>query len=259
MTLNDEIESMLSGTEAPEQQRVTELAARYPYFTLPSVLMAKRGGMPSDPDMRRSIMTAIALNSPDATAMRQALDPDADDMANFYPPEPTAVTPSTDDTISKFLDTYGSTDPREEEMLTRMIFNPVPDYAQQLAREEELNTPKPDEAPAGSQDSLINDFILKSRAADGHFPPVDTPAAIESKPQPEHTQPLDKPERTDDSMLSESLAKMYIAQHRYAKAYEIISNLNLNFPEKSIYFADQLRFLSKLMLIQQHIDGAQQQ
>jgi len=56
------------------------------------------------------------------------------------------------------------------------------------------------------------------------------------------------------STLSESLAKIYIKQRRYAKAYEIISDLSLKFPEKSVYFADQLRFLQKLMINQSHID-----
>ena len=52
-------------------------------------------------------------------------------------------------------------------------------------------------------------------------------------------------------MLSESLAKMYIQRRNYAKALEIIENINLNFPEKSIYFADQIRFLRKLVLNEQ--------
>ncbi|MDE5573889.1 MAG: tetratricopeptide repeat protein, partial [Muribaculaceae bacterium] len=54
-----------------------------------------------------------------------------------------------------------------------------------------------------------------------------------------------------DTLLSQSLAKIYVKQHRYDKAYEIISQLSLNYPEKSCYFADQLRFLKKLMITQQ--------
>lgn len=49
------------------------------------------------------------------------------------------------------------------------------------------------------------------------------------------------------SSLSESLAKIYIRQGRYRRAYEILSDLNLKNPEKSIYFADQLRFLRKVI------------
>jgi hypothetical protein len=58
--------------------------------------------------------------------------------------------------------------------------------------------------------------------------------------------PAAKPE----SSLSESLAKIYIKQGRYERAFEIISDLNLNYPEKSVYFADQLRFLQKLIALQ---------
>ena len=60
--------------------------------------------------------------------------------------------------------------------------------------------------------------------------------------------PIEQPVERDDSMLSESLAKMYIKRRNYSKALEIIENINLNFPEKSIYFADQIRFLRKLVL-----------
>jgi hypothetical protein len=54
--------------------------------------------------------------------------------------------------------------------------------------------------------------------------------------------------QNDSSLLSESLAKVYIARGKYLKALEIIESINLNFPEKSIYFADQIRFLRKLVL-----------
>ena len=60
------------------------------------------------------------------------------------------------------------------------------------------------------------------------------------------------PDSSGDSLLSESLAKIYIRQHRYDKALEIIQSLSLNFPEKSIYFADQIRFLKKLILNQEY-------
>ena len=59
---------------------------------------------------------------------------------------------------------------------------------------------------------------------------------------------INDPTHIDDSMLSESLAKMYIAQHKYSQALEIFQRLNLNYPENSIYFADQIRFLTKLVL-----------
>lgn len=55
-------------------------------------------------------------------------------------------------------------------------------------------------------------------------------------------------EELDDSFFTETLAKIYIKQQRYGKALEIIRKLNLKYPKKSIYFADQIRFLAKLVL-----------
>ena len=52
----------------------------------------------------------------------------------------------------------------------------------------------------------------------------------------------------DDSYFTETLAKIYIKQRRYGKALEIIRKLNLKYPKKSIYFADQIRFLEKLVI-----------
>ena len=55
-------------------------------------------------------------------------------------------------------------------------------------------------------------------------------------------------EELDDSYFTETLAKIYIKQRRYGKALEIIRKLNLKYPKKSIYFADQIRFLEKLVI-----------
>jgi len=52
----------------------------------------------------------------------------------------------------------------------------------------------------------------------------------------------------DDDFFSETLAKIYLKQERYDKALEIIRKLNLLYPEKNRYFADQIRFLEKLII-----------
>lgn len=52
----------------------------------------------------------------------------------------------------------------------------------------------------------------------------------------------------EDTFFTETLAKIYIKQGKYEKAYEIIEHLSLNYPKKNSYFADQLRFLKKLII-----------
>jgi hypothetical protein len=50
-----------------------------------------------------------------------------------------------------------------------------------------------------------------------------------------------------DREISESNAKNLIKEHKYKQAIEILTALNLNNPKKSVYFADQIRFLEKVI------------
>jgi hypothetical protein len=60
---------------------------------------------------------------------------------------------------------------------------------------------------------------------------------------------LSEAEKADTGIFfSETLAKIYLKQKKYDKALEIILKLNLEYPEKSCYFADQIRFLEKLII-----------
>lgn len=53
--------------------------------------------------------------------------------------------------------------------------------------------------------------------------------------------------RLDENLFTETLAGIYIKQHRYREAIEIIRSLSLTFPNKSSYFADQIRYLEKIV------------
>jgi len=53
---------------------------------------------------------------------------------------------------------------------------------------------------------------------------------------------------TDEGYFTETLARIYIKQGRYSKALEIIRRLSLVYPKKNAYFADQIRFLEKLII-----------
>ena len=57
----------------------------------------------------------------------------------------------------------------------------------------------------------------------------------------------DNDKEGDENYFTETLAQIYIKQGRYSKALEIIKRLNLNY-QKNAYFADQIRFLEKLII-----------
>ena len=51
----------------------------------------------------------------------------------------------------------------------------------------------------------------------------------------------------ENSSFTETLANIYIKQGKYEKAVEIIKRLCLEYPNKNRYFADQIRFLEKII------------
>ncbi len=251
--LLDKLKELLADKSLPVDDRwVDDMAAACPYFTLPAAMQLERTPGLSE-ERRHMLMQRVALGSACPDMLYRLTEPLGALQSDFYPPANDKPAPTTDEAISMFIDNYGGSDDREEAILERLIFNPTPDYAQILAEEEERSLPSADEAGAGDQDSLINAFILKSRDNNGRFPMAEEEDAAPAQAEEVREESIQPPVQQDESLLSESLAKIYIKQHRYSKAFEIISNLSLKYPEKSIYFADQLRFLQKLIINQQYL------
>ena len=221
-----------------------EALAEAPYFVNAALLLLRHGGAAIDAEEKAALQRRLALAASDRRTLSYADLGDA--FADFYPPAESTSAPATDDVIDTFLRTYGNVTPEEEKQLERMIFNPTPDYAELLARQEQSELPdEADDEEPGSQDALINAFIRSQHPATHQ--PLEESEALAAD---DEKQPAAMPEPSDDSLLSESLAKIFIKKHRYERAYEIISGLSLKFPKKSAYFADQLRFLQKLIINQ---------
>ncbi len=225
------------------------MLAAYPYMPLPAMLELKRNTDISD--QRKSLlMQHVALTASSPLPLHRIANADTPVRPDFYPEPAPVITPDTNQAIDKFISNYCSSQKNEEEILERLIFNPTPDYSQLLADEEERSVPDNAQTEGSDQDSLINAFIIKSRQQ-GHFPAASE-AVAQQQQAPKPTPPSTPKPHSDETLLSESLAKIYIKQHRYQRAFEIISNISLKYPEKSVYFADQLRFLQKLIINQQY-------
>ena len=227
-----------------------------PYYIYPAMLRLKTQHADLHPDVVSALKTHIALNTADPSAAAMFVDLDGDDWANIYPAAEAPQAPATDSAIDTFLNTYGHTSPGEEALLEKLIFNPTPDYSEVLAAEEQkaaaVSSPEPaDEdvaAPAAdAQSAAIDAFISSHPAAPQAHKPNPEP---EPEPRPKTEAHKVPQQHAPKTTLSESLAKIFIKQGRYERAYEIISDLNLKNPEKSVYFADQLRFLQKLIELQ---------
>ena len=242
------IDEALAGNIPLQKEDAMAVVSDYPYFT-PVAIALLKGDCGLSQEEREKITALAATSIPDREELFNHTGKDADKFADFYPEEEKGDE-STMDTISHFLDTFGNDDENEIKALEQLIFNPVPDYAQLLAKEEEGSAPAEGELDAANmseKDLRINKFIAKSKKQSGRFPTEGreevVPYEVTEAPSPKVAG-----DNADSSLLTESLAKIYIRQHRYEKALEIIMSLSLNFPEKSIYFADQMRFLKKLIV-----------
>lgn len=231
-----------------------------PYFIFDGLLELRDHAAGLSAGELRRLKERIALNAADPAAASALANLTGDDWLSLYPAADTLRRPDTGSAIETFLNTFGSQNASETAQLEKLIFNPTPDYATTLAMQEERSDAPA--APATEQDAMLDAFIAShpdgtAFAVEAAEAAVEV-ASVPPVPQPEPEAPAvdtaaakPAPVAPISSSLQESLAKSYIRQGRFQKAYDIISELNLNNPEKSAYFADQLRFLQKIIRIQQ--------
>ena len=113
-----------------------------------------------------------------------------------------------------------------------------------LAAEKNNATQKPGEHSHEQQegeatDVLIDQFIQKQG---------DRRIKLKNK----NDNDLQKPDLAADNVsqqgaFTETLARIYIKQGKFEHAIEIIRRLSLKYPKKNRYFADQIRFLEKII------------
>lgn len=151
------------------------------------------------------------------------------------------------------IDTFLATLPEEHTQQTGLDY--AMDYTAYLMQEDESQEEKSEEqeeVPQLHGHELIDGFIRKSELPDAanekrNFSEVAY-EEMEEADEEEETSEMSAAEEIDNSCFTETLARIYIKQHRYEKALEIIKKLSLNNPKKNTYFADQIRFLEKLII-----------
>lgn len=144
--------------------------------------------------------------------------------------------------IDNFLDSIPQEEKKEKKKRCPTPADAAVDYVAYLLETEggEENEHK-EETPQLKGQSLIDNFIENDK---GKIVLSETPQFL---PQIDDSDPNEE-KSGDESYFTETLARIYIKQGRYSKALEIIRRLSLNYPKKNAYFADQIRFLEKLII-----------
>lgn len=109
--------------------------------------------------------------------------------------------------------------------------------AQEAARQSKLQAPSP--KPTNRSDDLLDTFI--NDTGDKRIKLRNTEEGDLQKPAPVSEL------LPSQGTFTEALARIYIKQGKFDHAIEIIRRLSLKYPKKNSYFADQIRFLEKLM------------
>lgn len=221
-------ERSLSGLE--------NLVEEYPYFQTAHLLLAKNRYLTRREEFEKNLAkTAVFC----ADRSRFFYFINNDKYARFFPKE-TVSSPvdRTQALLNAYLDTF-SEEPREiPEIETSIVSTDYFTYLQSLEEEPDGEIAEARQNEFKHQD-IIDSFLEKAAANEITINSLER--------EPAETQEVDA-EPGNDGFLTETLAKIYIKQKKYEQALTIIRQLSLNFPKKSVYFADQIRFLELLIL-----------
>ena len=241
--LSDYVDGQRS-LDAASLQELVQLARRYPYFQTVRLLYLKnlselRSIRYAD-ELRRN-----AVYMPDRRRLFSYLD-NGEYLwsSHLHRAECAGKTieqkePDTFSLIDTFLQ-QAQEDPfpeQLEDLLPVSSDEPPADYVHTLLDKPDL-APNPE---TDHQQILIDSFIEKDEKEGVKISLEELPS------EPAKSGSKEDALIKEDAFLTESLAKIYIKQKKYSKALEIIKKLSLKYPEKNVYFADQIRFLEKII------------
>ena len=245
-----EIAELIKHPEQLDHDTLYELRsilALYPYFQTARLLMLQNLYLLHDPSFDQELRRA-AIYITDRRVLFQMIEAAHYRLHSSQRPatsKPKDQEERANRTIS-LIDTFlGSIPKDDEEKNGKPKRKPTPadaavDYVAYLL-ESETEDDTSEDVPRLIGQDLIDTFINNDK---GKIILSDTP---QFTPQPDSTS-TDEEKEDEDGVFTETLAKIYIKQGRYSKALEIIRRLSLQYPKKNAYFADQIRFLEKLII-----------
>ena len=251
---------------------IRQLSEAYPYCSTFTFLYLYNLSVAEDVRYA-SELRRLAVLLPDRERLFRLVE---GDRLSVDLPEPEEPATDSFDLIDHFLDaalTSGEDLPTGLQLETAALREEYFAGEEELSETAALSALLPERAPAESvasaASSPLEDALRTSSeeaastasAATAPIASAATPLGAEptapsvraSSPQPSPSAPSESHARPsletelEESLLSETLSKIYIQQQHYDKALRIIRALSLNYPEKNRFFADQIRFLERLI------------
>lgn len=243
-----EITELINHPERLDRETLYELRsvlALYPYFQTARLLMLQNLYLLHDPSFDEELKRA-AIYITDRKTIFNMVESAHYQLQSSHK----AATPANTDKSSRtvaLIDNFLDSIPKDEEEETtdKPKRRPTPadaavDYVAYLLETTE-NGQQATEAPHMKGQDLIDTFLEQEQ---GRILLSELPA---DEPTGNNETSANE-EDTDEEYFTETLARIYIKQGRYQKALDIIGRLSEKYPKKNAYFADQMRFLEKLVI-----------
>ena len=216
------------------------LVTRYPYFQSLRLLYLKNLYLLHDADFGTELRKAV-LYVADRRVLFYLIEGDHYLLKSLQPfslPSAAAGEEQNTDRTLSLIDAFLATMPEEHSQSMELDY--TMDYTAYLMQEEEES----EDGGADEKDipklrghELIDGFLSKSESSIPimhEMLPEEAATVEEDDEEEEEEMPKTQAEELDDSCFTETLAKIYIKQHRYEKALEIIKKLSLNYPKKML-------------------------
>lgn len=237
-----------------------ELVARYPYYQAARLLLLKNLFLLHDESFGEELRRAAPCVADRATLFSLVEGHNYEILDEVQPEKvPTDVAADPDRTQS-LIDRFLQGDQSAQEASPKRkptAIDATTNYVAFLMDMDDLETPDaptPTAADAATDASVpVKPKSRSSQLIDGFMEHKSERLQLQDELEFTPDIPAEEQERADEEdYFTETLAKIYVKQGRYEKAMEIIHKLYLNYPKKNRYFADQMRFLQKLIINNKH-------
>ena len=240
----DYIGNQKGGTQSAQKQ-LRQLVDRYPYYQAARMLLLRSLYETHDPSFGQELRKAAAY-VPSRRVLYQLIEAD-----RLKPQPELKVRKANEDGMDEgmdrtysLIDNFLNTTPTAEEQPKSRKSRPTADaatdyvsYMLQIEADAASEDGFTTETPISYGQEILDNFLEQGKITIQEHPDEEL-----QKPQ------IESENEGENEILTETLARIYIKQGKYDKALEIIQRLSLKYPKKNRYFADQIRYLEKLIV-----------